>query len=109
MTKKVKETKVFLISGIASAALAIIAFFLKVSVNSQLQSVEDGYAQIIIMGSKQLSRSEFISEAGQAISVYNVLTIIFLVAAAILFALYFRAKKNKSLTASGAADDVTVG
>lgn len=96
MFKNMKKTTKLLVGAIVTAAVSVFMFIGRSVTKSELDSIKDSIVQIVLVGSKQMSRSEYIDYATSTIRGCTAIAIVFLIAAVVLFALYYVTKKKES-------------
>lgn len=96
MAENAKNFIAFLVVGIISAVIAFGMFIFRFAVSLELKGIKSSQALIVQVGSKKLSRSQYIDLASSIINVCTVMAVIFLVIAVVFIALYIK-KKNAQL------------
>lgn len=89
-----KNGKGTLIGGIAAAIAAVFTFIGRMAVSMELDGIKNTPAAVVVVGSKQMGRSEYIKFATGLISNCTIAAVVLLVIAVVLLVLY-NAKKNR--------------
>lgn len=94
MGENVKKAKGMFIGGIAAAVAAVIAFIIRVALNSEIDGIKSSHASIVQVGAKKMSRSQYIDFASGIVNGFTIAAVILLIVAAVLIALYLKKNKN---------------
>lgn len=89
--KKEKQT---LIGSIVSLVVAVIALIGRFALSSELNGIKKSGALIVISGSKEMTRSEYIEYATKLITSCTAAAVFLLILAAVLFVVYRNIKKR---------------
>lgn len=89
-----KNGKGTLIGGIVAAVAAVLAFIGRIAVSIELEGIKNTPAAVVVAGSKQMSRPEYIKFATDLINKCTIAAVVLLVIAVILLAAYNAKKKR---------------
>lgn len=88
-----RNPKAALIGSIITAAASVVAWITRFAVHAEMKSIQSSYAARVIVGSEQMTRTEYLEYAAGVISNCTAVAVVFLIAAAVLFA--YCCKQNK--------------
>lgn len=91
---KQKNPKPLFISSIASAVLAAVTLIVRIAMGAEMSSIKNGNAAIVIVGAKQMSRSDYLAYAAKLNTVLTVLLVVFALVAAGLYMMYKKSKEQ---------------
>lgn len=80
------------IGGIVAAAAAAVSFIVRFLVASEMKSIEKAHAAMVIVGSEQMSKADYLEYASGLISTCNTAAIVLLILAVILFVCWLKKK-----------------
>lgn len=89
-----KKTLVILIGGIVSAIMCIICLIAKLEINAEKRNIKNGIASVVQVGSKTMSKKEYLEYASSVGGKLTAAIIILLIITIILFVIFYRENKN---------------
>lgn len=91
---KAKNLTALLIGGVLSAVAAVAAVIGRFAIASEMEGIKNSIAMIVMVGSEQMSREDYMQLAAQQISYCTIGAVVTAVLAAVLLAAYFLKKKK---------------
>lgn len=80
--------------SIASAVLAAGSLVARIAVGAEMNTIKNGHAAIVVMGGKQMSRSDYLAYAAKMNTALTILLVVLALAAAGLYMMYQKSKKQ---------------
>lgn len=85
-----KHPKSLLAGGTASAAAGVLALIARFGIHSEMEGIRNSYAMLVQVGAQQMSKAEYLEYAAGVVSNCTAVAVVFLIAAAVLFAYYYK-------------------
>lgn len=91
---KQKNPKTLFAGSIASAVLAAVMLIVRIAIGAEKSALENSYAAIVIVGTKEMSRSDYLAHAAKMNTVTTVLVVVLALMAGGLYMMYKKSKEQ---------------
>lgn len=91
---KQKNPKTLFTGSIASAVLAAVALIARIAVGAEMNTIKNGHAAIVVVGAKQMSRSDYLAYAAKMNTTLTILLVVLALAAAGLYMMYKKSREQ---------------